>query len=55
MTPLRVIHALDFETGSAAVAVVEQGGAERRRVHAVALAVQVAITTRPACRAEPRI
>lgn len=52
MAPLRVINTLDLETSSAAVSVVEKSCAERRRVHAIALAVQVAVTTRAAFRAK---
>ena len=46
MAPLGVVGALDLEARAAAEAVIEECRAQRRRVHAVALAVEVAV---PAC------
>jgi hypothetical protein len=43
-----------LEAGAAAEAVVEERRAQRRRVGAVPLAVEVAVPTRPACMDAPR-
>ena len=45
VAPPRILVALDLEAGAAAQTVVEQCCAQRRRVHAVPLAVQVPIPT----------
>lgn len=48
--PAVVVDAADLEAGAAAEAVVEEGGAQRRRARAVPLAVQVPVPTRsPHC------
>lgn len=44
VAPLRVVGALDLEAGSAAQTVVEESRAQRRRLHAVALAIQIPVT-----------
>ncbi|KAJ0947478.1 hypothetical protein HanRHA438_Chr01g0015661 [Helianthus annuus] len=49
MTPPWVVGTLDFEARAAAQPVVEQCGAQRRRVHTVPLAVQVSVPTRTTC------
>lgn len=51
MTPCGV-YALYFKTSSTAQTVVEEGSAQRRRVDAVAVAVQISIPTRPSCKTE---
>ncbi|CAA7406336.1 unnamed protein product [Spirodela intermedia] len=47
VAPPGVVRALDLEAGPAAKAVVEQSRAQCRRLHAVSLAVQVPVSTRP--------
>uniref|UniRef100_A0A2P2II17 Uncharacterized protein n=1 Tax=Rhizophora mucronata TaxID=61149 RepID=A0A2P2II17_RHIMU len=42
------IRTLDLEARAAAQPVVEQCGAQRRRVHSISLAVQIAVPTSPA-------
>jgi len=46
VTPLSVVCALYLKAGAAAEAIVEKGSAQCRRVHTVALAVEVPIPTR---------
>ena len=50
MAPLGVVSALYLEAGAAAQAVVEQRRAQSRRLHAIALAVQIPIAASPAFR-----
>lgn len=47
--PLWVVHALDLKARAAALPVVEQRGAQRRRARPVPLAVQVAIAACATC------
>lgn len=47
VAPAWVISALDLETSAAAQPIVEQRRAQRRRVHAVPLAVQISVPARP--------
>lgn len=47
--PLRLISAFQLEARAAAEPVVEQRCAQRRRVHAVPLAVQIPVPTSSAC------
>lgn len=49
VTPLRIIGTFDLETSPAALAVVEEGSAQRCRLNAVSLAVKVPVATRPTC------
>lgn len=51
MTPFGV-YALYFKTCSTAQTVVEEGSAQRSRVDAVAVAVQISVPTRPSCKTE---
>ena len=44
--PVRLIRTLNLEARPAAEPIVEQSSAQRRSVHAIALAIQVTITTR---------
>jgi hypothetical protein len=50
VAPRWVICALDLEAGTAAQAIVEQCCAKGSSVHAVALAVEVAVSTSSTCR-----
>ena len=49
VTPRGFVCTLDLKASTAAQAIVEQRRAQGRRVHAVALAVQVTVTARSSC------
>ena len=50
MAPLWVVGALELEASPTTLPIVEQRRAQRRRVHAISLAVQVSVPTSPTCK-----
>ena len=50
MAPLWVVGALELEASPTTLPIVEQRRAQRRRVHAISLAVQVSVPTSTTCK-----